>query len=93
MLMNSQVVLVQAKEFARRVVSESGESLEKRVDRAWQIAYGDVPNVAERDAALEFLQNQPDFLQNRTPPIHNAITNPKKQLRPRNRRSAAYAWC
>ena len=65
MLMNSEVVVQQARSFARRVASESGEAIEQQVDRTWEIAYGRAPKAAERHAALEFLRSQTDYFTNR----------------------------
>ena len=77
MLMNSEVVVEQARAFARRVVSESGDCREKQIARAWQIAYGDVPKADERVAMLEFLRTQTDVFHQRSSPQTPEDTSPR----------------
>ena len=51
-LLNNGLMLVQAKEFASRVNREAGEDLSAQVTRAYQLAVGRDPDVADRDALI-----------------------------------------
>jgi hypothetical protein len=41
------------------VAREAGPSRNKRIDRAYQLALGRLPDPAERKAALKFLKDSP----------------------------------
>jgi len=56
-LMNSEFLLDQAKRFAERLTREAA-SPAARVDLAWKLAFARPPRANERQAALDFLQQQ-----------------------------------
>jgi hypothetical protein len=56
-LMNSEFLLEQAQQFAARLVREASNPT-ARVDLAWKLAFARPPRADERQAALEFLNQQ-----------------------------------
>src|SRR5204863_8223042 len=48
LLMNNNLVILQAKHFAERLVKEAGGSVELQVDRAFRLALGRPPSPGER---------------------------------------------
>jgi hypothetical protein len=54
-LMNNPFVNRQSEAFARRVDAEAGADPARRVERAWQLAFGRSPTPPERSQALAFL--------------------------------------
>jgi hypothetical protein len=57
-LLNSPLVREQSAAFARRLLRECGERPEAIVPRAWQLAFGRPPSVAESGQALAFLRDR-----------------------------------
>lgn len=62
MLMNSEFVLQQATEFAKRVRSESGEELADQVRRAWILALCQTPSDSQVQGAIAFIDQQTKHL-------------------------------
>lgn len=58
LLLNSDFTLTSAERFARRVESEAGPEATDQILRAWQLAYGRLPDDSERASALAFLEDQ-----------------------------------
>jgi hypothetical protein len=58
LLLNSDFTLTSAERFARRVESEAGPDATDQIRRAWQLAYGRLPDDSERASALVFLEEQ-----------------------------------
>ena len=59
-LMNSQLVRKAAVQFAQRVITEAGTEPAAQIERAYRLALGRGPSVAEKARANEFLQQAPD---------------------------------
>jgi hypothetical protein len=59
-LMNNEMVLVQARQFATRVRREAGDEVGRQVDRAVALALGRPPDDFERARAIEFISATPD---------------------------------
>ncbi len=59
-LLNSHFILQQANAFAKRTINESGQdaSLQKKVTRAWKLAYNRDPSETELADAVFYLQEQ-----------------------------------
>jgi hypothetical protein len=55
-LMNSDFSSAQAKQFAARVVKQSGDNADASVEAAWRLAFGRTPAAEERQTALEYLR-------------------------------------
>ncbi len=62
LLMNNAEVLVQAKHFAQRVALESGHTLERQVERAFELALARPPTPTEKAKAVSFLESTPTGL-------------------------------
>ena len=58
LLMNSDFVVFYSREFARRIVSEAGDSDDARIRRAWQLALSRTPSAAQTAASKKFLDEQ-----------------------------------
>ncbi len=58
MLLNSQMMLDQAKAFAERVLREAGSEPGAVIERAYRLALGRSPDAAERDTMTAFLERQ-----------------------------------
>ena len=58
LLMNSDFVVKQAENFARRLEREAGADLAAQVQLAWQLAYARRPSDQQTAAAVEFIQAQ-----------------------------------
>jgi hypothetical protein len=56
-LLNDAIVLGFAKDFAARVMKETGNDAEKVVDRAFALALGRLPTSEERQSMNAFLKN------------------------------------
>ena len=63
-LANSDLVFEWSKALAGRVIREAGESEAARIDRLYQIAFGRVPEKAEKDSLLAFLDKQEKVVAN-----------------------------
>jgi hypothetical protein len=64
-LLNNDLVLDWAKDFAGRVLNDSGLSTAAEIDRAYKFAYGRTPSAEERRAAEAFLNRQMPILESR----------------------------
>jgi hypothetical protein len=62
-MMNSPLVLTQAARFARRLRDACGGNEAAAVDLGYRIALSRVPSAAERDAALSYLNHDPERLE------------------------------
>jgi len=90
MLMNSQFVLDQAARFATRLKTEAGEDRNRKVERAWQLAFSRPPTGQESAKALDFLSRQVEQLKNsseKTTPEEKDEKGPKKE-KPKAEKSA-----
>jgi Protein of unknown function (DUF1553) len=61
-LMNNGAVLVQAKQFAQRLVREAGQDPGAQVDRAFRLALGRAPDGDERKKSVDFVRATPSGL-------------------------------
>lgn len=59
LLMNSDLVMEQARRMAARLIA-AGAGEEERIARAWLLAYGRAPANAERESARRYLGSVPD---------------------------------
>ncbi len=66
MLMNSDFIQQSAADFAERVIREVGSEPGEQAELVWQIAYGRLPEPTEREAAVEFLNQQSTSFQSRS---------------------------
>jgi hypothetical protein len=64
-LLNNDLVLDWAKDFAGRVLNDSGLSTETEIDRAYKFAYGRTPSPEEIRAVETFLKRQEPILESR----------------------------
>ena len=62
MLMNSQFLLEQSSEFARRVIQEAGEECEAQVLAAWKLALCETPSQQQVADAVAFINTQSKHL-------------------------------
>ncbi|MEO2022471.1 MAG: DUF1553 domain-containing protein, partial [Pirellulaceae bacterium] len=58
LLMNSQFIIKYSRQFADRVVRESGDQLAAQLDRAWELAYGSRPTPENNQLLQAFVQDQ-----------------------------------
>ena len=58
MMMNSDVVLLEAHAFAERVMKDAGDDRHKQIDTAWRLAYVRLPDESERASSVQFLDEQ-----------------------------------
>jgi len=56
-LMNGSFVLECSERFAQRVLRESGDAFEARLGRAFELAYGRLPQKEETELFREFCRN------------------------------------
>jgi hypothetical protein len=61
-LMNNGAVLVQAKQFAQRLVREAGQDPAAQVDRAFRLALSRAPDADERKKSIAFVRSGPGRL-------------------------------
>ena len=54
-LMNGEFVVAQADQFATRIKTAAGDNPEAQVETGWKIAFGRLPDAAERKTALDYL--------------------------------------
>ena len=62
LLMNNELILMQADHFARRLESDAPGDLGMKIERAFQLALARPPTEFERTRALEFIGGSPDGL-------------------------------
>jgi mono/diheme cytochrome c family protein len=83
MLMNNDFVVGQALEFAQRVRREAGDDPKAEIVRAWQIAFGTEPSVAEVDELVKFLGEQTKHFQDKLGDVKTVkVVAPVKGLGP-----------
>jgi mono/diheme cytochrome c family protein len=58
MLMNSDFVLEQARQFAERLQREEGNDSRRQIKRAWELAFSRTPSESEVRQSLDFLARQ-----------------------------------
>ncbi|MDA0834995.1 MAG: PSD1 and planctomycete cytochrome C domain-containing protein [Planctomycetota bacterium] len=58
LMMNNDVVLKQAEQFAQRVTVDAGDDRTAQITRAWQLAFSRSPTPSELTQSLEFLAAQ-----------------------------------
>jgi hypothetical protein len=63
LLMNSQFIVKYSRQFADRVIRESGDQLAAQLDRAWELAYGTRPTPENNQLLQAFVENQQRELQ------------------------------
>jgi hypothetical protein len=54
-LMNGEFAVAQADQFAARIKKTAGDNPESQVDTGWKMAFGRLPDEAERKTALDYL--------------------------------------
>ena len=64
-LMNFDLVLTWAQNYAGRVLNDSGLSEQAQIDRAYKLAYGRAATAEEQKIAAEFFKTQAPILQAR----------------------------
>ena len=64
-MLNSSVTHDWARSFAGRVLARDGDDADRRIDLAWSLAYGRLPDASERRMALGFLRAQSDIVAER----------------------------
>jgi len=65
MMLNDVFVAEQAREFARRLQSESPGDIRSQLNRAWRLAYGTAPNDKELQSGLIYLAEQSEQIRQR----------------------------
>jgi hypothetical protein len=63
LLMNNNFVIVQARQFAKRLRKEAGSDSQKQIQRAFALALGRAPTDAERSRAEEYMRGGPPRLE------------------------------
>ena len=61
-LFNSKMTLEWARHFAGRVIEKAGADVSKQIDTAYQLAFGRLPDAAERKTVEQFLRQQQKLL-------------------------------
>ena len=55
-LMNGEFAVSQADQFAARIKKAAGDNPETQVETGWKMAFGRLPDAAERTTALDYLR-------------------------------------
>ena len=88
LLMNSQFIVTQSEEFAKRVQAEAGTNLSEQVQHAWRLAFARQPADEEVLESVEYLESQTEFFAKN--PV--TVTDPKsKKALPREAADVALA--
>ena len=66
-LSNNEFVLIQARNFAERVIREAGGDTEKQIQTLYRVALSRAPDQPELKSALSFVQKQRDYHLKREP--------------------------
>ena len=61
LLMNNTYMREYASFFAQRLQTECGPDLEKQLERAWRLAYGRAPSMAEIEGAQAYVKAQTSY--------------------------------
>jgi len=75
LLMNSQFIVFQSGEFAKRVQAEGGTSLTEQVQYAWQLAFARSPREQELSESIRYIRTQTEFFAEN--PV--TVTDPKSK--------------
>ncbi|MDB6140922.1 MAG: Protein of unknown function (DUF1553)/Protein of unknown function (DUF1549)/Planctomycete, partial [Verrucomicrobiaceae bacterium] len=75
LLMNNSYMREFASFFARRLQSEAGPDIRQQIERAWKLAYGHSPSMAEVEDAAAFVQAQTEHYE-KNPAIFDVATGP-----------------
>ena len=62
LMMNNNLVLVEAKMFAERLRKEAGGDVQKQIERGYRLALGRPPTAFERAKTAEFIQSSANGL-------------------------------
>ena len=74
-LLNNHFVHSRSNDFARRVAKEAGADADRRIERAWRLAFGRSPQRAENAAALSHLREQRAHFVTADDPEHQALAS------------------
>jgi len=82
LLMNNTTMREHAQDFARRVLAEAGDDVEKQAARAWSLAYGRSPSMAELHESSAFIQAQTAHYQEHPAKLERSIGPAEKEDAP-----------
>ena len=69
LLMNSQFILNYARQFADRVAREASQDLASQLERAWELAYGNVPTKENSKLLEAYVLNQEAVFRKQDPKL------------------------